>query len=181
MKKIVLSLIVVVLGLAAQAQITKVSLQASGLTCSMCSKAVLNALEKVPAVGKVQVDIKNQQYNISFTDSAQPDFDALAAAVQDAGFAVASFKVTANLEKTRLQKDQHVLIGGRYFHFLNAANQELNGPTSFTIVDKAYTSAKTFKKYSGMSTMECVQTGKTAKCCKSDEIKEETRIFHAIM
>lgn len=94
MKRILFGLLMV-MGVAAQAQFSKVSLQASGLTCSMCSKAVKNALEKVPFVEKVMVDIKNQQYNLSFKEGAVLDFDALSKAVEDAGFSVASMKVTA--------------------------------------------------------------------------------------
>ena len=169
------------IGIVSHAQNTKVSLEASGLTCSMCSKAVLNALEEVDNVGKVRVDIKNQQYLISFEDDSKLDFDALTKAVEDAGFSVASFTVSTNLKNTTVQKDKHVLIGNQYFHFLNASNQVLDGPASFTIVDKNFTSAKNFKKYSSMSKMECVQNGKAASCCEADNIKEGTRIYHVII
>jgi copper chaperone CopZ len=181
MKSFILTLMVFSLGLVSEAQTTKVSLEASGLTCSMCSKAVLNALEQVDNVGKVRVDIKNQKYNISFEDDSKIDFDALAQAVEDAGFSIASFTVTTDVRNTTLQKDQHILIGNQYFHFLNASSQKLDGSTSFTIVDKNFTSAKDFKKYSSMSKMECVQNGKASSCCKSDNIKEGTRIYHAII
>ena len=181
MKKIFLASIILVASLTINAQVTKVSLQASGLTCSMCSKAVLTALQNVSFVEKVQVDIKNQQYNVTFKPSANPDLDALADAVKDAGFGVASFTVTANVDAVTLKKDDHVRIGNQYFHFLNAASQQLSGETSFTIVDRQYTTSKNFKKYSGMSRMECVQTGKAASCCARDEVKEQTRIYHAII
>ena len=169
------------LGLSSQAQVTKVALQASGLTCSMCSKAVKNALEKVAFVDKVQVDIKNQQYNMSFKENEAIDFDALAKAVDDAGFSVAKFVVTANVEDIKAEKDLHVKIGDAYFHFLNAANQQLSGETRFTIVDKQFVSAKEFKKYSALTKMPCMQTGHAAKCCPSDAVPEQARIYHAII
>jgi copper chaperone CopZ len=173
--------LLIILGLNSSAQVTRVSLQASGLTCSMCSKAVLNALQKVPSVDKVQSDIKNQQYNISFKNDSAIDLDALSAAVEDAGFSVASLLVTANVDKIKLQKDEHIRIGQLNFHFLNAANQELSGSTTFTLVDKNFTSAKNHKKYSSMTKMECVKTGRMAKCCSKDDVKEQTRIYHAII
>ena len=139
-------ILMVVAGLHAQAQVSKVSLQASGLTCSMCSKAVKTALEEVSFVDKVQVDIKNQQYNLSFKKDAQPDFDALNKAVQDAGFSVAALKVTASVSNTKLGKDEHLKIGDQYFHFLNASNQTVDGTVSFSIVDKGFVTAKEFKK-----------------------------------
>ena len=181
MKTILLTLLVMAFGLTSHAQVKKVSLQASGLTCSMCSKAVLNALQEVSFVEKVQVDIKNQQYSISFKTDSEADFDALTKAVEDAGFSVASFTVTADVNNLKVQKDQHVQIGNHYFHFLNAASQELNGTTTFTIVDKQYTSSKNHKKYSAMSKKECVQTGRSAGCCSSDNLAENTRIYHVII
>ena len=160
--------------------ITGVSLQASGLTCSMCSKAVYKALMKVPFVQKVDVDIKNQQYAISFKEGSAVDFDALDKAVEDAGFSVAVFKVDAQLPGQTLKKDQHIAIGNQQFHFLNANGQQLSGAISFTIVDKHYTSAKEFKKYSRLSSMSCVQTGYSANCCSRD-MPHQTRIYHAVI
>ena len=165
----------------ARSQVTSVELQASGLTCSMCSKAVLNALKEVPAVEKVQVNIKNQQYQISFRKDASIQLDALSKAVEDAGFSVASLKVTANLPAITVGKDEHVESGGLYFHFLNGTGQQLQGSTTFTLVDKNFLSAKEFKKYSGLSKKECVQTGRMASCCSRNEAGSDTRIYHAII
>ena len=53
---------------AASAQIKSVSLQASGLTCSMCSKAIYKSLSAISFVQSVDSDIKNsityQRYNL---------------------------------------------------------------------------------------------------------------------
>lgn len=179
MKKIFFCLLMVA-ALGAQAQFSKVSLQASGLTCSMCSKAVKNALEKVPFVEKVQVDIENQQYNLSFRNGAVVDFDALGKAVDDAGFSVASLKVTADVKELQAAKDEHVRIGGQTFHFLNGNNQKLDGEVSFALVDKAFISAREFKKYAAMTQMPCIKTGRMEKCC-SKSGGEAGRVFHAVI
>jgi copper chaperone CopZ len=115
MKSIVSFILIIFLSLNTDAQFTGASLQASGLTCSMCSKAVKNALEKVSFVEKVQVDIKNQQYNMTFRQGANVDFDALSKAVEDAGFSVANLKVNANLNNVKLTKDAHVQIDNKIF------------------------------------------------------------------
>lgn len=180
MKKLLIA-ILMVWGFSAQAQFSKASLQASGLTCSMCSKAVKVALEKVPFVEKVQVDIKNQQYNLTFKSSETVDFDVLGKAVEDAGFSVASLKITAAVNNLQVKKDDHVQIGGRTFHFLSANGQALNGEVTFTLVDRSFVSAKDFKKYASMTKMECVQTGRMAKCCSSEGSQDATRIFHVII
>jgi copper chaperone CopZ len=179
MKKLFIGLLMI-LGTSASAQFSKASLQASGLTCSMCSKAVKKALEGVSFVEKVQVDIKNQQYNLSFKEGETPDFDALGKAVEDAGFSVASLKVTASVNDMELQKDEHVRIGGYNFHFLNSNGQKLTGDVSFLLVDKGFVSSKELKKYAAMTKMPCVQTGRMASCC-SKESAESSRVYHAVI
>ena len=165
----------------AGAQINTVSLQASGLTCSMCSKAVKNALEDVSFVQKVDVDIKNQEYILSLKPGAQVDFDALSNAVEEAGFSVAKLRVTAAVNNLQVEKDSHIKIGSQYFHFLNVKNKALDGTVSFDLVDKHFVPAKQFKKYTALSKMECVQTGKAAGCCAKEKMTSETRIYHAII
>jgi copper chaperone CopZ len=181
MKSFIVIALISLFGLQANAQFTKAALQASGLTCSMCSKAVKTALEKVPFVEKVQVDLKTQEYNLTFKANDAVDFDALAKAVEDAGFSVSALKVTADVTDLDVKKDTHLKIGNQYFHFLNAANQSLNGSTSFTLVDKSFVTAKAFKKWSAASKMECVQTGKAASCCTSDGINANARVFHVVI
>jgi copper chaperone CopZ len=179
MQKIIWALVLLI-GLQANAQITKASLQASGLTCSMCSKAVKLALEKVSFVEKVQVDIKNQQYNITLKEGQAFELDDLGKAVADAGFSVAKLTVTAKLDQKQLEKDEHLKIGSHTFHVLNAGKQVVNGETTLTVVDKNFVSAKDFKKYSGMSKMQCVQTGRMEKCCTAGD-GATARIYHAII
>lgn len=169
------------IGIGAAAQIKSASLQASGLTCSLCSKAVKNALEAVPFVSTVQVDIKNQQYNLSFKEGSAVDFDALNKAVQNAGFSVASLKAVAAVPRQNLQKDEHVVLGGQTFHFLNAAGQTLDGDVTFMVVDKGFVPAATFKKYAALTRMTCVQTGRTANCCASNDATVGSRIYHAVI
>ena len=181
MKNFLFIILVLLVGVAAQAQVSSVSLQASGLTCSMCSKAVKVALEKVTFVDKVDVDIKNQQYNLTFKNEGTVDFDALKNAVEDAGFSVAKFNVVAKVADQQLTKDTHIKIGGQYFHFLNANAQHVNGRTAFTIVDKDFVSAKEFKKQSALSKMPCVLTGRSAACCQKDGVNEQVRVYHAII
>jgi copper chaperone CopZ len=168
-------------GLSASAQIRTATLQASGLTCSMCSKAVKNALDKVPFVEKVMVDIKSQQYNITFRNDVAIELDALGKAVEDAGFSVAQLSVVADVQDLKAEKDKHVRIGDAYFHFLNATGQSLNGSTRFTVVDKAFVAPKNQKKYTGMSKMACVKTGRASSCCTEEAVPAEARIYHVII
>ena len=177
-KRILVLTAVVFCSVAAMAQFSKATLQASGLTCAMCSKAVKVALEKVSFVKEVKVDIKKQEYTIAFKENADIEFDALKKAVEDAGFSVASLKVTGTISELSIQKDKHVKIGGKNFLFLNGFNQILNGEQTLTLVDKNFLSAKDFKKYSSGSKLECVQTGKAGSCCARDGIHADERVYH---
>ena len=181
MKKIFLAIAVLLATTTVDAQFTSASLQASGLTCSMCSKAVKVALEEVPFVEKVQVDIKNQRYNLAFKTGVPIEIDALNKAVVDAGFSIAGLNVTGNVDNIRAEKDSHVSIGGQTFHFLNGKGQVLTGPKTFTVVDKSFVSAKEFKKYSSASKMQCVQSGRAEACCTKDGIAAQERVYHVII
>jgi copper chaperone CopZ len=181
MKKIIFLFVLGVITSTLQAQFSRATLQASGLTCAMCSKAVKVALEKVPFVQEVKVDIKNQQYNLVFKEGNNVDFDALSKAVEDAGFSVASFKATGNFSHVKAAKDSHAEVAGLNLHFLNGNDENLVGERTITIVDKNFLSAKEFKKYASASKHACVQTGKADGCCTKEGIAANTRVYHVII
>ncbi len=181
MKKFFSAYIFLLFTLGSLAQFTAGSLKASGLTCAMCTKAVNVALEKVPFVKEVKVNIKDQEYKLVFKDENNIDFDALSKAVEDAGFSVASLKVTGNFSGIVAEKDKHAELNGINFHFLNGNKEELNGEKTVTIVDKNFLSAKEFKKYTASSKHPCVQNGKSGDCCVKDGIKENERVYHVII
>ena len=181
MKKCLLSFIVSLLSITGFSQFSKATLQASGLTCAMCSKAVKVALEKVPFVKQVTVNIKKQEYSIAFKENSKTDFDELKKAVEDAGFSVASLKVTGNFTDVNVEKDKHLQLDGKNFHFVNSSTQVLNGEQTFTIVDKDFLSAKDYKKFSTATKMECIKTGKAGACCVKDGIHSEERVYHVII
>src|SRR6187401_1292104 len=181
MKKILMLLVAVIIYTGGYPQFSKATLQASGLTCSMCSKAVKVALEKVPFVQEVKVNIKSQEYTIIFKESNNADFDALKKAVEDAGFSVASLKVTGNFSDVSVQKDKHLQLDGKNFHFVSSSDKVLNGEQTFTIVDKDFLSAKEYKKYSTATKMECIKTGKAGNCCLKEGMHSEERVYHVII
>jgi copper chaperone CopZ len=70
--------------------IKKVSLVASGLTCSMCSKAIFKALTKLDFVDEVKVDIEQSKFVLTFKSGKTVVIDQIKSAVTDAGFSVQS-------------------------------------------------------------------------------------------
>ena len=71
-------------------KIKKVTLVASGLTCSMCSKAIFKALSKLDFVEEVKVDIEKSMYILAFKTGKKVEIDQIKSAVTDAGFGVQS-------------------------------------------------------------------------------------------
>ena len=178
MKKLFLIVLIVFAGFSPEAQFTRATLQATGLTCAMCSNAINKALLEVPFVESVKSDIKNSAFNIVFKQGQEVKIDALKKAVEDAGFSVGNLKMTGNFQELKIENDKHVEIGREVFHFLNVSNQVLNGEATITVVDKNFLTAKQFKKFSNTTKMACVQSGKAASCCLKDGVPAETRVYH---
>ncbi len=76
MKKI-LFMAAVVFSMAANAQVTKVNLQASGLTCSMCSNPINKALKTLDFVDKIDANVKTSTFVIYFKQGKTIDFELL--------------------------------------------------------------------------------------------------------
>jgi copper chaperone CopZ len=165
--------------ITSHAQIKGVSLQASGLTCSMCSKAIYTSLSAIGFIQSVDSDIKNSSFLISFKPNAVVDYDVISKAVTDAGFSVASLKSTIDFNNVSIKNDAHIEIGGKTYHFLNVQPQSLSGEKEIKLIDKKYVPIKEYKKYKGYTKMKCFATGYFEKCCSKNEQKLGTRIYHA--
>jgi len=169
---------VVIAAMSATAQFTKATIQASGLTCAMCSRAIDNALKELPFIETVKPDIKNSAFTIVFKKDQEADIDALKKAVEDAGFFVAKFTITGIFNNTGIKNDEHIAISGKEYHFLNVKDQTLNGEKDLIIVDKNFLTANAFKKYSAATSMQCIKTGKAGSCCEKAGLAAGTRIYH---
>ena len=181
MKKLLLILVVSLSVSYLQAQFTKGTLQATGLTCAMCSNAINKALEKVTFVASIKSDIKNSTFFIQFKENMTVNIDALKDAVEDAGFSVGSLKLTGSFTGLKVEEGQHVKIGNENFHFLKVNDPLPDGEKTITVVDKNFVTAKEYKKYSTATKMSCMQTGKASDCCVKDGIAEGERIYHVII
>lgn len=168
-----------VLALSTNAQVKKVTIQASGLTCSMCSNSINKSLKSIPYIDKVTPNIKTSSFDISFKPNAVVNFDQLKKKVEDAGFFVAKFTAVVNFEKQKVENDDHVVVHNTAYHFLNVKGQEVAGDKTIQLLDKGYVSAKEFKKNSSFTKMECYKTGVAGNCCKHKKnISPTARIFH---
>jgi copper chaperone CopZ len=180
MKKIILVILGLLIAISSFAQIKSASLSASGLTCSMCSKAIYKALQKVSFVKAVEADIEGSKYQVTFKEGSNIVLDDLKKAVEGAGFSVASLKVTANFPSTAIANDTHIEYGGATYHFLNVPNETIAGEKTFTVVDKKFLPDADYKRYAKYTTMKCVETGRMAACCTKGGATG-TRVYHVTL
>jgi len=145
MKKIFL-IAAIFYSVAANSQVTKVTLQASGLTCSLCSNAVNKALKSLDFVDKIDADIKTSSFEITFKDGNKVDFDKLKKKVEDAGFSVAGFTATMHFNNVKIKDNGAVTVGDKTLQFVNVNEQTLSGSKTVKIIDKGFVSSKEYKK-----------------------------------
>ena len=84
MKKLLLILLLIPLfGLSQD----KIKFIASGLTCSMCSRAVYKSLESDKDIIKIETNLETQEWNVEYKQGTYT-FDKLKSKVEGAGFGV---------------------------------------------------------------------------------------------
>lgn len=145
MKKLLLS-IAIAASVIANAQVRTVSLQASGLTCSMCSNAINKALKKLDFVLTVDADIKTYTFEISFKQNSIIDFDLIKKKVESAGFTVCAFYANLHFNNVQVNAGEPIVIQDKIFLFVNTKNQLLSGDKQVKIMDKGFVSAKEYKR-----------------------------------
>jgi copper chaperone CopZ len=148
MKKLLLIMVLTVVVFLGNAQFSKARLQATGLTCAMCSNAINKALQKLPYVASVQPDIKNSAFDIQFKKEAEVDIAGLRKAVEDAGFFVGGLNLTASFADLKIANEEKVKLGKNNLCFIEVGKQTLNGEKTIKVLNKEYVTAKEFKKFS---------------------------------
>lgn len=136
--------IVLILSMASVAQVTGVSLKASGLTCSMCSNAINKALKTLDFVEKVEANIKDYSFEISFKAGYPVDFNRIKKKVEEAGFSVAGFIAAIQLPTTNIKAGGTISIGNISLCFLKATT--LPGTAQVKIVNKGFIPPKEYKR-----------------------------------
>ena len=143
--KLFLLFISIVLSITTKSQITHVSLQASGLTCSMCSNSINKALKTLDFVEKIDANIKTYTFEIFFKAKSNVDFDEIKKKVENAGFSVSAFVATIDFNNVQLKATQPVVIGNKTLLFVNVKEQSLNGLRQVRVLDKGFVSSKEYK------------------------------------
>ncbi len=145
MKKI-LFITAMLISFAVNAQVIKVSMQASGLTCSMCSNAINKSVKSLNFVDNVNANIKTSTFEITFKPNAQVNFEELKKRVEDAGFFVSQFVATFRFNNLLVKENEPVKIGDKTLRFINVKDRALNGDKAIRILNKGFVSLKEYKK-----------------------------------
>lgn len=148
MRTVLLLLLTIILCISTTAQVTKVTLKAAGLTCSMCSNAINKALHTLEFVADVDADIKTYSFEISFKPNSTVDFDQVRKKVEKAGFSVTSFIAVVHFDNVQVRPTQPVVIGDKTFVFTNIPHQVLSGYHAVKILNPGFVSIKESKRNS---------------------------------
>jgi copper chaperone CopZ len=130
------------------AQISKVEILATGLTCSMCSNAINKQLKSLPEVDSVGVDLNTNTFTVHISENTAISPRKLKERVEKAGFFVGSMIVTMSFDNVAIPNDNKIEIDGFSLIVLESGSPLLNGNVPFRILDKGYVTQKEFKKLS---------------------------------
>ena len=123
--------------IASYAQITKVEIMATGLTCSMCSNAINKQLKTFPEVVKVETDLNTNTFTVTLTEGNTLSPKVFKDKVEKAGFFIGTLVLTAKPET--ITQSPYMLVNDNV-----AKGTEIQ----FQVVDKGYVTEKEFKKLS---------------------------------
>jgi copper chaperone CopZ len=175
-KKTILTLFIALLtGSSAFANFVSAKVKVTGVTCSMCSNSVHKALSSLSFIDKIEVDLENAVFNVSFKPNVKVVIDEIKEKIEGAGFSVGQLVADFKFNNLNVSKDLHYDFEGNTYHFVNVQDKKLNDVVSIRFVDKGLTSGKEHKKYVGLTTYKCIKTGTSQDCC---HMASKKRIYH---
>lgn len=146
MKNIILTFVLLSLVATAQAQITKAEVIATGLTCSMCSKATLNQLNSLTEVDSISTDLNTTTFILYFKKDSKVDLSDIKKKVEDAGFAIGSLVFTINLSNQKAENNLKFTQDNITYTFIETQPKDLAGEVKLQVLDKGFITEKEFKR-----------------------------------
>ena len=145
-RKALLLILFVIFSSAIPAQVSRVDIQCSGLTCSMCSNAINKSLKSLDFVDKIEPNIKTSTFGLTFKGGKSIDFDLLKKKIEDAGYSVANFVATVQFQNATTIANQAISVGDKTFEISNSKDLLLSGTRLVRVIDKGFVPAKEYKK-----------------------------------
>lgn len=181
MKKLIPFFFLLFLAMKSPGQITHGSLQATGLTCALCSNAINKALKALPFIDSVKANVKTSGFAIVFKPGTDVNPDAIRQAVEDAGFFVGGLALTVQLQQPGKSNGGYLKLGQRWFRVLGQHSGSFTGSRVIHLQDKGFLTVKEFRKVSAQWKLPGLETGKAGKDAAAAGIKEGERIYHVRM
>ena len=148
MKKILILTVLLFISVLVKAQITKAELTATGLTCSMCSKATYKQLVSIASVEKVEPDLNNTAFLLYFKNGSAVNLEDVKTKVEDAGFSVGELVVVFNFKNQQVANNGTFTLDNNTYTFMDTKAGTLNGDVKVKILDKGFIVDKEFKQLS---------------------------------
>jgi len=126
------------------AQFSQVTLQATGLTCALCSKAIHQSLEKIPFVQKVSARLKESAFEMSIRPGASVDPAQIRNAVEEAGFFVGALYLTLEPNADALSEDLPVKQGDVYYKVMGPSKG--NRTKTYQVLNEHFLTEKAYSK-----------------------------------
>ena len=142
MKKTSLVILSFVFVIIANAQITKVEIMATGLTCSMCSNAINKQLKTIDEVENVDIDLNKNLFIVRLKNNNTLSPKTFKDKVEKAGFFVGSMVLFINFRNQTVEDNKQI---DKYI-FIDTKAQTLNGVAKVRVLDKGYVTTKEHKK-----------------------------------
>lgn len=128
------------------AQISKVEIIATGLTCSMCSNAINKQLKKLPEVEKIETDLNSNTFIIYLKKDNSNTPKTIRENIEKAGFFVGSMIITINFDDQKVTDNLQITNGNLDLFFIDSDSKILNGVTKLKVLNKGFVTAKEYKK-----------------------------------
>lgn len=130
---------------SAHAQFSQARLQATGLTCALCSKSIHQALGKLSFVESVQPDLKSSSFDLRFKVGQPVSVASMRTAVEDAGFFIG--ELTLQMERSLSEQetvDGALVDQGTTYRIEGKLGQS----KTVQVIDHGFMSDKEFKRLS---------------------------------
>ncbi len=150
MKNILLFSVILFAAIIANGQIIRAELTATGLTCSMCSKATYKQLTSIPEVERVEPDLNNTAFILFFKNGSAVNISNIKEKVEEAGFAVGELLVVLNFKNQQAENNKTFTLDNTTYTFMDTKSGNLTGEVKLKILDKGFVVEKEYKKLSKM-------------------------------
>lgn len=160
------------------AQFQSARLQAIGLTCALCSKAIHESLQKLPFVAKVEADIQSSAFTILFRNGETQNPDVLKAAVEEAGFFVGELLLEGQWGENIPASSVPFKWGGNWYYFLSPKAVKDKSTFTLSVIDKGFVTDKAYKKYLSQYSKTSLSTGTFSE--DSLNLDKKQRLFHVL-